>query len=132
MRLVASPPGQPFQAPESEPEFDSSAAFGPGRRYWTMSGRVLISDGRLLLVMPEENGEPARLVVSASVDEVEVESKPWWSFGTGLYLNVQGDYYTVEPSSFYPAASAGRARKARTSVREFEAALAAAQGSAVH
>jgi hypothetical protein len=71
-------------------------------------------------------------VVSASVADVEVESKPWWSFGTGLYLNVQGDYYTVEPSSFYPAASAGRARKARTSVREFEAALAAAQGSAVH
>ena len=132
MRLVASPPGQPFQAPESEPEFESSAAFGPGRRYWTMSGRVLISDGRLLLVMPEENGEPARLVVSASVDEVEVESKPWWSFGTGLYLNVQGAHYTVEPSSFYPAASAGRARKARTSVREFEAALATARGSGVH
>jgi hypothetical protein len=92
-----------------------------------MSGRVLISDGRLLLVMPEDNGEPARLVISASVDEVEVESKPWWSFGTGLYLNIQGDHYTVEPSSFYPAASAGRARKARNSVREFEAALAEAQ-----
>jgi hypothetical protein len=36
----------------------------------------LISDGRLLLVMPEDDGEPARLVVSASIDDVEVESKP--------------------------------------------------------
>ena len=128
MRLVASPPGQPFQAPESEPEFESSAAFGPGRRYWTMSGRVLISDGQLLLVMPEDNGEPARLVVSASVDDLEVESKPWWSFGTGLYLNIQGDHYTVEPSSFYPAASVGKVRRARDSVRDLETALARAAG----
>jgi hypothetical protein len=40
--------------------------------------------------MPEHNGEPARLVVSAPVDDVEVELKPWWSFGTGLYLNIPG------------------------------------------
>ena len=78
--------------------------------------------------MPEDNGEPARLVVSASVDDVEVESKPWWSFGKGFYLNIQGDHYTVEPSSFYPAASVGKVRRARDSARELEAALSRAAG----
>jgi hypothetical protein len=130
MRLAQSPPGQPFEAPRGEPDFDSAAAFGPGRRYWTMSGRVLISDGDLLLVMPEEDARPARVVVSAPVGAVTVRSKPWWSFGAGLLLNVEGDDFTVEPASFYPGASVGKVRGARESVRDFEAALAAAKGSA--
>ncbi len=129
MRLTESPPGEPFEEPETDPDFDAHAAFGPGRRYWTMSGRVLISDGRLLLVMPEGDGRPPRVVLSAPVSVVTVESKPWWSFGTGLYLNVQGETYTVEPGSFYPSASVGKVRRARSSASEFEAALAEAKGS---
>ena len=124
-------PGDPFEPPATAPEYEAVAAFGPGRRYWTMAGTALISGGRLQLVTPEDEQGSARLVVSEPVDEVEVVAKPVWSFGTGLYLRIGDETFTLEPESIYGhGATPGRIRAARRRVREFEQALAAAQADA--
>lgn len=132
MRLAESPRGTPFQGLATEPEFEAVAAFGPGRRYWTMAGTVLIGDRHLWLVLPPEDAAaPPRLVVSEPIEGVSVVAKPRWSFGTGLYLRIGDDMYTLEPQPIYGhATTPGRIRRAREAVREFELALAAAQAAA--
>ena len=126
MRLLKSPPGTPFEPPQAEPRFAAPAAFGPGRHYWTMNGLALVEEDRFRLVLPDENGEPATVVVEAPLGTVKVESKPWWSFGTGLFLKIGTDAYTVEPN---PIATHGtspkRIREARQSASDLQAALAA-------
>jgi hypothetical protein len=129
MRLVEAPPGTPFEPPSVPPEFESRAAFGPGRRYWTMDGTALIGAGRLSLVMAAADGDGSRVVVSAPVEQVEVISKPRWSFGTGLYLRVGGREVTLEPEPIYVnGTSPKRVRRARQRVRDFELALGRARG----
>lgn len=126
MRLVDSPQGTPFEPPQAEPQFEARAAFGPGRHYWTMNGLAVVDDGRLRLVIPDESGEPANVVVEAPLETVKITSKPWYSFGTGLFLKIGPDEYTVEPDPIYPGgASPGKIRRARQAARELQAALAA-------
>ena len=125
MRLVDAPGGTALEEPlADEPLLEVSAAFGPGRRYWTMLGTAIVTAERLLLVMPADGDGPRRLVVEAPTSEVTVLAKPRWSFGTGLFLGVGDDRYTVEPEPLYGhAATPGRIRRARQAAGELERAL---------
>lgn len=128
MRLVESPPGMPFERPPGAPAFEAVAAFGPGRRYWTMAGMALIAGGRLSLVLCDREGTPARVVVDEPVEQVRVIDKPRWSFGTGLYLGIGDETYTLEPEPIAGRpVTRGRIRGARNAVRDFERALAEVQ-----
>ncbi len=128
MRLVAAPEGTPFQPPTSEETvIELTAAFGPGRRYWTMDGSVIVTAGQLMLVLVD-GGQP-RTVVSAPLTDVSVLSKPRWSFGTGLYLEIAGERYTVEPEPLSGhAATPGRIKRARQAARDLERALSGETG----
>lgn len=130
-RYLQSPEGSPFTLPD-DPQLVQRAGFGPGKRYWTHSGFAFIDDGQLLLVMPGADDQPERVVVTASVDRVTVKGKPWWSFGQGLHLEIDGEVYTLEPEPLVPgqAATPGRMKRAREAAKEFESALAAAKGQA--
>ena len=60
-----------------------------------MLGTAIVTADRLLLVMPADGDGARRLVVEAPIAEVTVLAKPRWSFGTGLFLGVGDDRYTV-------------------------------------
>jgi hypothetical protein len=126
MRLVAAPEGTPFEPSASgETVIELPAAFGPGRRYWTMDGLAIVAAGQLVLVLAD--GGPPRAVLSAPLADVSVQSKPRWSFGTGLYLEIAGEHYTVEPEPLYGhAATPGRIKRARQAARDLERALTGA------
>lgn len=129
MRLVKPPTGTPLtpeaEAALAEAEFVVQAAFGPGRRYWTMSGLVAIDRGVLRMVLAVDADETSRVVVEAPLESVRVLAKPWWSFGAGLYLEAAGERYTIEPRSFYPLATPGKIASARDATSELEALLRA-------
>lgn len=127
MRLVEPPAGNTLDDMlVEEPRLEYGAAFGPGRRYWTTKGEAIVTDRELLLVLPRDNEGRRRVALAASISQVTTIEKPRWSFGTGLFVAVGEDHYTVEPEPLYGrAVTPGRLRRAREAARELERALRA-------
>jgi hypothetical protein len=124
MRLVDSPPGIPLENFDGEARFSAVAAFGPGRRYWTMAGTAIVTGEQLLLVMPVDRDASPRVVLAAALQDTSVRSRPWWSFATGLYLEVGDRGFTVEPEPLYGrTVTPARIRRARRAAAELESAL---------
>lgn len=124
MRLVDPPPGIPLEHFGGEVRFSAAAAFGPGRRYWTVAGTTIVTGEQLLLVMPAEREAPPQVVLAAALEDTSVRSRPWWSFGTGLYLEVGDQSFTVEPEPFHGSTvTPAHISRARRAAAELEKAL---------
>ena len=124
MRLVDPPPGIPLEHFGGDVRFSAAAAFGPGRRYWTVAGTTIVTGEQLLLVMPAEREAPPQVVLAAALEDTSVRSRPWWSFGTGLYLEVGDQSFTVEPEPFHGSTvTPAHISRARRAAAELEKAL---------
>jgi hypothetical protein len=84
----------------------------------------MVTGEQLLLVMPAEREVLPRVVLAAALEDTSVRSRPWWSFGTGLYLEVGDQRFTVEPEPLYGhMVTPALIRRARRAAAELEKAL---------
>jgi hypothetical protein len=103
-----------------------------GRGYITRHGALFVEGGEVGLIKPGDEPLPKRILAAESARDVRVLAKPWWSFGTGMSIQIGDTKFTVEPDAIYQGVgfvTPRKIRRARASVREFETALEAARAA---